>query len=71
MVVQKVATYSKYHSLHLHMSGFDSTGNIYFLSLFVKHMGPYICCIFVFYGNHKMHSARKAFTHFPFAFFLG
>jgi len=31
-------------------------------------MGPYICCIFVFHGNHKVHSACKAFTHFPFAF---
>jgi len=66
MVFKKVDTYSKYHSLH--MSGFGSAGNIYFLSIFVKHVGPYICCIFGFRGHHKLHSACKAFTHFPFAF---
>ena len=56
----------KYHSLY--MSGFDSAGNIYILSLFVKHMGPWILC--VFHGNHKVHSGCKAFTHLPFAFCL-
>jgi len=66
MVFKKVVTYSKYHSLH--MSGFGSAGNIYFLSIFVKYMGPYICCIFVFRGNHNVHSACKVFTHFPIAF---
>jgi len=71
MVFQKVATCSKYHSLHLHMSGFDSAGNIYFLSIFVKHVGPYIYYVFVFNGNHKVHSACKTFTHFPLAFYLG
>jgi len=50
------------------MSGFGSAGNIYFLSIFAKHMGPYICCIFVFHGNRKAYSACKAFTHFSFAF---
>ena len=68
MVFPKVVTYSKYHSLH--MSGVGSAGNIYFLSIFMKHMGPYICCIFVFHGNHNVHCACKAFTHFPFAFVL-
>jgi len=38
MAFQKVATYRKYHSLH--MSGFDSAGNIYFLPIFVKQMTP-------------------------------
>ena len=37
-----------------------------FLSLYVKHMEPWICC--VFHGNHKVHSAYKAFTYFWFTF---
>jgi len=31
-------------------------------------MGLYICCIFVFHGHRKAHSACKDFTHFLFAF---
>jgi len=44
------------------------SGKYFFLSKFAKHIGPYIYCIFVFHGNHKVHSACKSFTHFPFAF---
>ena len=28
----------------------------------------FVVFFFVFHGNHKVHSACKAFTHFPFAF---
>jgi len=59
------ATHDKHHSLHT--SGFGSAGNKYFFSLFVKHMGPWICC--VFHGNHRVHSACKTFfTQLPFPF---
>jgi len=46
----------EYHSLD--MSGCGSAGKGCFLSLFVKHMGPWICC--VLNGNHKVHSACNA-----------
>jgi len=44
--------------LQLAHARFGSAENVYFLALFVKNMGPWICCIF--YGNHKQHSHYKA-----------
>jgi len=41
-----------------HMSGYDSAGKFYFLSLLVKQLGPWIEC--VFRGNHEVHRANKA-----------
>ena len=40
------------------MSGYDSAGKFYFLSLLEKQLGPWIEC--VFRGNHEVHRANKA-----------
>jgi len=45
----------KYHSLC--ESSFGLVGNIYILSLFVKHMILWICC--AFHGNHKVQDKFK------------
>jgi len=47
-------------------AGFGSAGKFYFLSLFVKQLGPWIGC--VFHGNHKVHRANKALKQLRFAF---
>jgi len=48
------------------MSGFGSAGKFYFLSLFVKQLGPWIGCILR--GNHKVHSVNKALKQLRFVF---
>ena len=48
------------------MSGYGSAGKLYFLSLLVKQLGPWIEC--VFRGNHEVHRVNKVL--FLVSFFL-
>ena len=50
------------------MKSSDSVGKFWFLSLFIKHAAPQICC--VFHGKYKTHSVWKALMHLRFIFFV-
>jgi len=49
-----------------HMLGCGSAGKLYFLSLLVNQLIPWIRC--VFHCNNKVHSANEALKQLGFAF---
>jgi len=50
------------------MLGCGSAGKLYFLSLHVKQLAPWIRC--VFHGNNKVHRADETLKQLGFAFCL-